>query len=176
MDEFALRVVLVLKSLPPALLPLLARKPMPNDPDVVRLHPMRDQIIKLVRGNPGMSIAEIRDAIGLSYSETHRHVEKLEAADLVRRGGTPPGVYPADHTPEEWSVLQTPTGREVAKLLVEQPGLSSGEIEETIGASRSTVALRLAELVSADYVTTTKVGRTPTYHPTEKLRKELSRN
>ena len=175
-DDTALRLLALLKALP-GVLPLLARRPMPDDPDVALLHPKREEINRLVTNEPGLSITEISDAVNISYSETHRHVEKLVACGLLeKRLGSPARVYPVGKAPSSAPALSTDSAQAIARLLVEKSGLSSEEIAEATGSARTTVVLRLRELQDAKLVKMEKTGSAPLYHATAKLRKELSRN
>lgn len=181
-DDAAARLLPVLKALPGAFLPLLARgpgrPPIPDEPQAALLHPRRRDIFRLIQQEPGLSLSDIQRRLDIPAGAFYLHVEKLIACGLIekRLSGTVARVYPAGNAPPpDAPALATETAKLVAGLILESPGLSSREIAEELNAPRRTVQVHLRNLLEAEFISQDKTGAPPVYVPTAKLRDELSR-
>jgi predicted transcriptional regulator len=183
LEETAARLLPMLKSLPAAMLPLLARPhgrpPVGDTPEEVLASPRRRAIFRLTEKEPGITSLAIQQRLDIGAGVFFHHLHKLISSGLVTKqyGGNATYLYPSETAPPlEPPALAHATANDVARIVLAKPGISSRELSEALERPLRTIGFHLKKLVDAGYVEQQKGGNAPTYQPTAKLREELSRN
>lgn len=135
----------------------------------------RQQLVALVEEEPGVSISELADEIGLGWGATVYHLERLEAAGHLasrsegkRRCFYRPGTQAAGQA-DALGLLRDERARSVAEHILEHPGATQSDVAEEIDTSSATVYRRVQKLADADLVESEKRGRCVRYEPTARL-------
>lgn len=119
----------------------------------------RERILALARASPGLPATEIMKRLGLVGSTIHYHLERMEAAGLVRtmRAGRRRLVYAADETPaapdaQALSLLRGRTACRIARAILDNPGGSIVDLVETLDESPRAVYYHLKQLREAGLI------------------------
>lgn len=136
----------------------------------------RQRLVALVEDEPGVSLSELADELGLGWGATVYHLERLEDAGHLasRRAGKRrcfyrPGTRDAEQV-DALGLLRDERARTVAEHILENPGTSQSDVADGIEASSATVHRRVEKLREADLVEAKRRGRCVAYAPTERLR------
>lgn len=154
------------------------RPPLEDDPETILLSERRRDIFRLIQKQPGISVLEVERRLQVGAGTFYHHLDRLVRAGLVEacKGVNITRLYPADKAPPpDAPALAHETAKEVARTILHKPGLSSLEIAEHMGRPQRTVVFHLRALFEAGYVEQDKTHKAPAYHPTKRLREELSR-
>lgn len=176
LEETPLRLVSLLKGLA-MVLPLVTRgpgrPPVPtDDPAALLLSERRRRIVQLVEEKPGISVLEAEQALDMGAGVFYHHLDKLLTSGILtkRKVGNTAHLYPSGKAPTDPPALASETGRQVAQVVLESPGLTSREIAERLDRPVTTVRGHVKRLLEAGYFEQEQTLTAPTYFPTEKLR------
>lgn len=180
LDEASVWCALVLKGTCAAL-PLMTRPPgrppLPtDDPDALLLSERRRAIVELVQKQPGISLLEVQEALNIGAGVFFHHLDKLVAVGLVERRkiANTTHLYPGGAAPPaDAPALAQDLSKEIARLVLDSPGLSSREMAQRLARPVTTVRGHLRRLLDADFIKQEQTWSAPIYHPTPKLRKAL---
>jgi predicted transcriptional regulator len=120
-------------------------------------HSSRVRVLRLISLIPGIHLRELWRLLGLSFSSTRYHVDKLcTAGKIVREGEKgyvrlfPSGLKQVDKT--TFSFLRTKRFRDILTALAEEPHLTNKEICSRTKLAKSTVSKCIHELMEAGLV------------------------
>lgn len=123
-------------------------------------HPRRRQLHELVQQEPGAHFQQLQRATGLANGTLVHHLDKLVAADLVRRrreGGYtcfyPPGKARAAASP-----VKSAGARQILATIAGEPGISLRDVARRTGLDPSTVSHHVKRLEATQLV---QVDRQP---------------
>lgn len=123
-------------------------------------HPVRDQVLSVIRDRPGISVSELARAVGAYRTTIAFHVDRLRAAGLVRavHAGRRVVLF-ASERDATWddlvhALLSEPACRVVAAALVERPGARAWELCDQLDMSERAVYHHVHRLVAAGLVET----------------------
>lgn len=108
-------------------------------------HPRRQQMVDLLRAEPGMTLADAQRRLGLSNGVARHHVQLLAAAGIVRvvHDGALRRLYPTDAP----RVEATPALRERALTAIRARGeVRASELAQQLGVSRQALHYHLKKL------------------------------
>ena len=120
-------------------------------------HSSRPRVLQLVSMMPGIHLRELCRLLGLSFTSTRYHVDKLCATgEIVReREGGHVRLFPASFDLEDkvtYSFLRTKRFRDILTALAEDPHLTNKEICSRTNLPKSTVSKCIHELLEAGLV------------------------
>jgi predicted transcriptional regulator len=132
--------------------------------DVLGSGPRR-RIYELVLAEPGISLSELASKSGLSWGATVHHLGVLRRSGLVsslrhgrhRRWFAPGACDQVERV--QVAQLRNPVSARVARLVLEQPGLSQKQLAELVGMSPQAVHWHLVRLHGAGLVDRVRDGR-----------------
>lgn len=155
-----------------AALPLFSRiagnKILDND--------VRNRVNEAVAHNPGITIKQITEALGIGWGTAVYHLKRLEEERLIvserhrqfrryfRNGG---GIVNDDKT--AYSELKHPTTQRLAAELLQRPGVGQKELCAVVGISAPLAHKYLARLEAAHLLTKEREWKTVRYFPTPRL-------
>lgn len=150
------------------------RPPLDDTPEVALRYPKRAEMFRRIQEEPGILMSDLRAAMDIGGGSFFLHLDKLEAAGVIeiREVGKVRRLYPAGQAPppgREDDPLFSQVTRDIARALLQRPGLSSAEIAEATGLAERTVRLHLNRLIGLGLVVATSAGRRVTYAPTVEL-------
>lgn len=154
-----------------AILPMTTRPGRAPDEET------RQRILEAIRKAPGVHGRLLRDMLDLGGGELDGHVKHLIDAGLVETATVANRVvlYPAGKVPPpNLLVLEIPTVRRIAQIILKKPGATSGEVAEALGVSKRRAQMALTDLCDAGLATSTREALRVRYSPTAKLRTALS--
>jgi DNA-binding transcriptional ArsR family regulator len=137
--------------------------------DALAAHPQRRRALDYITANPGANIAQVRRALGLAWGTTVYHLSRLERAGLVavRHVGGQRTHWPLGSAPAKDALPGT--GRTLARLVHERPGLAQRELAQLAGIGAAAACKQLARLQSAGLVLAQRDGRSLRYVGTPML-------
>jgi DNA-binding transcriptional ArsR family regulator len=137
--------------------------------DQLTAHPARRAALEVIQANPGATIQDIQQALGLAWGTTVHHLRRLDRAGLiaVRRDGARRGHWPLGQAPPR-DGLST-ADRAVAALVKSSPGLTQKDIARLVGVGAPAACKRLGRLEEGGLVTQVREGRSRLYVPTGRL-------
>ncbi|HET6403530.1 MAG TPA: MarR family transcriptional regulator [Candidatus Thermoplasmatota archaeon] len=143
-------------------------------------HERRDEVFKLVRAEPGISLTDVAQRCGLGWGTTVYHLDRLERAGFVaseRSGGRrlyfPVGAVAKDARPS-LGALQQETTRSVASFVAQRPGATQSELAEALGLTASAASKQVSKLESVGLVRREREWKTVRLHPEPKLAELLA--
>ena len=132
----------------------------------------RARIKLLVSFQPGLHLRELQRQIGLSFSSTRYHVDKLtsegELDRVVDKGYSriyPQGIDPKDRV--LLSLIRRKTDHKILSFLLAENSLTQRRLTEVSGLSKSTVSEHLATLLELEVVRTRAGGEQRTFELAE---------
>ena len=126
--------------------------------------PKREEILRLVREKPGISMSALTDAAQVHWGTIQFHVLRLEHQGLVRtlRVGRRRLVFPEEVLTgglgEEDAMLQEETCRRVASTILLHPGRGVGDLVDLTDLTPRTVYYHVKRLRDAGLVQTSQPG------------------
>lgn len=144
------------------------------DDDKLARHPARQLALQFIAANPGANIQDVRRALGLAWGTTVYHLGRLEKGGLVavRHVGGERRHWPLGAAPSRDALPAT--GRALAALVQERPGLAQAELAAALGVGAPAACKQLARLESAGLVVARRDGRTRRYDATPRLASALA--
>lgn len=145
------------------------------DKDDILDHPTRARLLELVKENPGMNLAALRQATGSGKSQAEHHLTLLERHRLVvsKRMGRARHFYANGGAPagrkEAYAVLRNERTRQIAAFIEGHPGALQRDIKEAFGVTSSVVHWHVQRLQDAGLVETLRRGRTVRHYDTKRL-------
>lgn len=142
-------------------------------------NPVRKRVSAYVRANPGATIMEVRNAVGIAWGTAVYHLERLErSGELVgeRRGNH--HRYFQANTPEArqrvgLSTLQQPNAYNLARAIAENPGIHQKGLCDGLGLNNPAASKHLRKLRDAGLVQAHRISRYVVYEPTDRLHSTL---
>jgi DNA-binding transcriptional ArsR family regulator len=142
------------------LAPLYARIP----PSEALSSEVRRRLYERVRADPGLSLSDLAQRMGLSWGNTVHHLGVLRRSGLVvsLRHGRYRRWFVAGQEPGERAqvaALRNATSARVAKAVLESPGLSQKQLADRLGMTPQAVHWHLVRLAGAGLVRRVRDGR-----------------
>jgi predicted transcriptional regulator len=119
----------------------------------------RVRVRLLVSMHPGVHLRELQRLVGMSFSSTRYHVDKLtKIGEIIRvEDGGYSRLYPAGIGEAERTIFPLARGetdRKILAILTTDPVLSNKRLCELTGLAKSTVSEHLADLIRAGVIKT----------------------
>lgn len=136
-------------------------------------HPIRRELMDRIEAEPGVHRNELIQALDAGNGTIRHHLDKLVELDHVAetRGQGYACYFPAGevdrHVMAAAPALRSGSARRVLEAVLDEPGLSNGEVAARTGLSPSTVSHHLARLQEAELVRADGDGRSLSLTPTE---------
>lgn len=126
---------------------------------------VRRRVYELVQAEPGLSLSELAARSGLSWGNTVHHLQVLKRSGLVvsmrhgryRRWFATGAVEQAQRG--QVAALRNAVSARIARLILEQPGLSQKQLADRVAMSPQAVHWHLARLAQAGLVERVRDGR-----------------
>src|SRR5207237_246890 len=104
-------------------------------------NPLRHSVLESVRANPGILQSELAASLACNRGTLRYHLETLARCGQVHfvRHGQRSAVFPAGADPREHhalAVLQRGRTRELAALVLSDPGITQTRVAQRLGLSR----------------------------------------
>jgi predicted transcriptional regulator len=118
----------------------------------------RDQVYKLIQAEPGLNVSEIAKRAQLGWGTTVYHLDRLEREGFVaaERGGLSKCYFAVGLLDREarraTAALREGPRREVAAVLLAQPGITQAELAQQLGMSASAASKQVTKLETAGLV------------------------
>ncbi len=139
----------------------------------------RQNILNLIRGDPGIHLRRLAHVVGLSWNTTLHHINRLEAAGLVstRKVQGKTCVFDrsrgAMDSKTGTALLRDPRNVTVARFVSEHPGAHQRALCAATDLAPSVVTRRLQALEEAGLVERVRLGRVALVQPTDALASAL---
>lgn len=116
-------------------------------------HPARRRAVELVEDDPGLTAAEVAEALGTSYHSARYHLEMLAEFDEVmeRKVGGHVRFFPnhgrlPPRVAERVAALREPTRAAVLRAVLDGAGATTSGVGQAVGVAASTASFHLARL------------------------------
>ncbi len=142
----------------------------------------RQNIINLIRGDPGIHLRRLAHVVGLSWNTTLHHVNRLEAAGLISIKKVQGKVCAFDRSrgaldgKTGTALLRDPRNVTVARFVVDHPGAHQRALCAATHLAPSVVTRRLQAMEEAGLVERVREGRVALVQPTDALSLALGNN
>lgn len=137
-------------------------------------HPRRARILAIVEEHPGVTLTQLREAVGCSWGTIHHHTHVLERRGRLR--SEPVGrsrwfFLPTTAPPTRRGVALLRKGRvaELVRAIRERPGCMQRDLTEGLHLTRKVLRTYVDDLVAHGLVVERQHPRARTYHPTQAL-------
>jgi predicted transcriptional regulator len=134
---------------------------------------IRDQIMHLVREDPGINASDIQRKVGAGWGTVVHHLHKLEENRLVssivdgrQRCFFPVGIVDFSRR-GQMTVLRNERTKGIYSIIADEPGLVQGAIASRVGVSVPSAIWHLRRLEDAGLVGRDKQGRHVHYYPAD---------
>ncbi|MGQ0537252.1 MAG: winged helix-turn-helix transcriptional regulator [Methanobacteriota archaeon] len=132
----------------------------------------RRGLYEAIKTNPGLSVKDLSERLGLGWGTALHHLNKLERRHLVvskrfgkyKRYFMNGGAFD-EHEKLAVAALKTPGTADVARVVLAVPGLSQKEVAAELGVAPSTVLWHMKRLSTAGVVDAVRDGKTVRYYP-----------
>jgi predicted transcriptional regulator len=136
-------------------------------------HPMRQSLLDVVEGSPGVHLRDLAQRHDTAVTNTQWHLRKLEMAGLVKtekvqgrrlyyptRGGTASKEKAIQN-----AAMQNPNAQRIADFLAAAPGINQRSLAEALDMNPGTVRWHLRKMESANIVRCVQDGTQSRYFP-----------
>lgn len=148
-------------------------------PENVAQHTSRARILHALRLRPGQNLSRISDDLQIKRQAASYHLYILERAGVVaslERPHTthffPPHVARGEHS--ALAVLRRERGLEVARVLVDEPGIGQAELLERIGMDKKVWKAYRDDFAREGLLLAERADRRIRYRPTPRLERLLT--
>ncbi len=143
-------------------------------PDRLMEQPVRKRLMGLIRRKPGIHASEICRETGEAWGTVQYHLSLLQRNEMVTsmEAGRTRRFYPPDATTarmEMVSLLEQGRRGEIARFILENPGLRQVDVCQAVSVSRKTFRSSMADLVDAGLVDEQKGLQANRYYPDSAL-------
>lgn len=135
----------------------------------------RRRLYSAVRNAPGLGAREAQRAAGTAWGETVYHLERLTQAGLLHRerSGRRDHYFASDVPLGDRRLLGLTRSRSARRLLVallEQPGRTVPDLEQSTGLSSGRISVHLRRLLETGLVRSGRQGRWRTFEAVDQER------
>lgn len=132
-------------------------------------HEAREEILELLKREPGLCFQEIQERVGLAPGTTKWHLDKLASSDFVAsdEDGRHTRFFPTGIEPDTRSAvvaMRDESRLALVRMIERNPGLSQSDLSDATGLAQSTVSHHVKRLVEDGLVTKERDGRSVRYH------------
>lgn len=149
--------------------PFVRREPVDDSP-------LRQQILAIVRAQPGIPIGELMGRLGIGWGTVYHHIAKLTRQGLIRThaSGRRRLIFPAPYAiePQEapgFAIVRGATAQRIARSILAKPGQSVGEICQDVAESPRVVYYHVKRLLEAGLVESSSRTRHHDLRPSVRL-------
>ncbi len=142
----------------------------------------RQNILNLIRGDPGIHLRRLAHVVGLSWNTTLHHVTRLEAAGFISIRKVQGKICAFDRSrgalegKTGTALLRDPRNQTVARFVAANPGAHQRAVCAATDLAPSVVTRRLQALEEAGFVERVREGRVALVQPTTALGEALERS
>lgn len=138
-------------------------------------HEAREEILAILKREPGLCFQEIQDRVGLAPGTTKWHLNKLENSRFLSslRDGRHTRYHPTGMekaTVQAVVAVRDPSRLALVRMVQRNPGITQGELAKAAGLAQSTASHHLSKLIEEGLIDKRKDGRANRYHVAEKMR------
>lgn len=142
--------------------------------DALLEQPVRNRLMRLIRRNPGIHASEMCRETGEAWGTVQYHLSLLQRNEMVMsmEAGRTKRFYPPDAAGarlEMVSLLDQGRRGEIARFILENPGMRQVDVCKAVSVSRKTFRASVADLVGAGLVAEHKGLQTNRYFPDDSL-------
>lgn len=142
------------------------------------LHHSRDQILRILRDEPGTNISQLCTLTGRKWGTLQYHLRLLERASLVtsRSYGRERKFFPMETAPGEFekvALLRRGRIRNIVGEILRGPGQVQQDLTRKTGLTRKVFGNYRDLLTRAGLLTEIRAGKTRRYYPTAELAKAV---
>lgn len=132
-------------------------------------HEAREEILDVLKREPGLCFQEIQDRVGLAPGTTKWHLNKLEDSSFIssRRDGRHTRYHPVgmDHETLDAIVsVRDPSRLALVRMVQRNPGITQGDLAKAAGLAQSTASHHLKRLIEDGLIDKEKDGRANRYY------------
>jgi predicted transcriptional regulator len=133
----------------------------------------RDELVTLVRANPGITTSELVQGVGTGWNTAVYHLRVLEKNGFVSSlvDGRHKRFFPQESINwsdrERTAVLRNERTRQLYETILEEPGVIQGQLAKRAGISLPAVYWHVRRLEGAGLVGHDKLGRRVHYYPSQ---------
>lgn len=148
-------------------------------PERVLEHETRARIMDTVAANPGLTMLQLQDRLGVAWGTVNHHVRKLaDLGHLVSvRQGPRRLLYAADTAEakarQELALLNVPTARRIALAVQERPGVRQTDLCASLSLNKPSASKHLARFEAAGLIEVRRDGGACHYEATPRLEAAL---
>jgi DNA-binding transcriptional ArsR family regulator len=131
-------------------------------------HEAREQILDMLKREPGLCFQQIQDRVGLAPGTTRWHLDKLASSDFITSDEDgrhtrffPTGLDPG--TRKAVVAMRDESRLALVRMIERNPDLSQSDLADATGLAQSTVSHHLGRLVDDGIVDKHRDGRAVRY-------------
>lgn len=141
-------------------------------------HEAREEILDVLKREPGLCFQEIQDRVGLAPGTTKWHLNKLKGSSFIAsmRDGRHTRFYPSgmDKTTLKAVVaIRDPSRLALVRMVQRNPGINQGDLASAAGLAQSTASHHLERLIEEGLVDKRKDGRSNRYYIQDEMAKPV---
>ncbi len=132
-------------------------------------HEAREEILAILKREPGLCFQEIQDRVGLAPGTTKWHLKKLEASNFI--DSTEDGRHTRYHptgmekaTVNAVLAVRDPSRLALVRMVQRNPGITQGDLAKAAGLAQSTASHHLKRLSEDGLITKERDGRANRYY------------
>ncbi len=141
-------------------------------------HEAREEILGILKREPGLCFQEIQDRVGLAPGTTKWHLDKLEDSSFVAsmRDGRHTRYHPTGmdkRTVEAVVAVRDPSRLALVRMVQRNPGITQGDLASAAGLAQSTASHHLERLIGDGLIDKEKDGRSNRYYVADEMTKPV---
>lgn len=141
-------------------------------------HHAREQILDILKREPGLAFHEVQDLVGLAPGTTKWHLDKLQGSRFLSstRDGRHTRYYPRGLDPKTVRAIvavRDPSRLTIVRMVLRNPGITQGDLARSTGLAQSTVSHHLSRLAEDGLVTSSRDGRAVRYQVGDGMEKPV---
>jgi DNA-binding transcriptional ArsR family regulator len=141
-------------------------------------HEAREEILAMLKREPGLCFQEIQERVGLAPGTTRWHLDKLASSDFVTSDEDgrhtrffPTGLDPG--TRKAVVAMRDESRLALVRMIERNPELSQSDLADATGLAQSTVSHHLGRLVEDGIVDKHRDGRSVRYAIEDEMTKPV---
>lgn len=150
-----------------------------TQPENLRLHPLRERIVDMIRREPGKNITGILRELGSTWGTVQHHLYLLERAGILSSSshGREHHYFhgqPEDADRRRLALLRRGRVPQLVQLVAQEPGRMQQELTKQLGMSRKVFREYIDLLVQAELIQEVREAKVRRYYATARLQRIVS--
>lgn len=137
-------------------------------------HEAREEILSILKREPGLCFQGIQDRVGLAPGTTKWHLKKLEDSNFV--DSTADGRHTRYHpsgmekaTVNAVLAIRDPSRLSLVRMVQRNPGITQSDLAKAAGLAQSTASHHLKRLIEDGLIKKERDGRANRYYVSEAM-------